>query len=293
MSKTIGVIGLGSIGMRHAKNLIKLGHEVYGADFTGSRVDELIKAGGSIASEESLASYDAMIIATPTSSHIEYMHKYNNTTPLFLEKPIGDRRFTKTDNVAMVGYNLRFHECVQQAKEWVAEGLLGQPLWGNFVCAQYNDKPAYLRDGVILNWSHEIDLALHLMGPAEVAASATRLTDGKDDLTDIVLVHENGCRSTIHLDYLTKPEVRQSIIVGDKGTIIMDLVGRQAWLRDARAGTVIDAFVAQDSWDSNYMDEMRAFIDRIDGQETVGATGEEGLRVLEICLKVREQAGLA
>jgi hypothetical protein len=37
---------------------------------------------------------------------------------------------------------------------------------------------------------------------------------------------------------------------------------------------------------------MQAFLDRIDGKETIGCTGEEGLEVLKICLEVRKQAGL-
>ncbi len=39
--------------------------------------------------------------------------------------------------------------------------------------------------------------------------------------------------------------------------------------------------------------QAEAFIDRIDGKETIGCTGAEALKVLEICLEVRKQAGLA
>jgi hypothetical protein len=37
---------------------------------------------------------------------------------------------------------------------------------------------------------------------------------------------------------------------------------------------------------------MSAFLRRIDGEETLGCTGEEALKVLEICLEVRKRAGL-
>lgn len=287
MSKTIGVIGLGSIGMRHVKNLMELDHKVRGYD--PQEKDPEIQVSRYDVCKDS----DAIIIATPTAEHLfdlDLAQEYGK--PIFMEKPMGTSMpLHGIEHLAMVGYNLRFHECVQQAQDWIAEDLVGQILWANLVCAQYNDKPAYLRDGVILNWSHEVDLALYLLGPAKVAASSTRLTDGKDDLTDIILEHDSGCRSTIHLDYLTNPEIRQTIIVGEKATVIMDLVGRQAWLRDV-SGNVIDAFVAQDSWDQNYMDEMKAFVARIDGEETLGATGEDGLRALEVCLEVRKRAGL-
>jgi predicted dehydrogenase len=190
-----------------------------------------------------------------------------------------------------VGYNLRFHSCVKKAKEWLDADLIGKPLWANFTLGQHSEKPPYLRDGVILNWSHEIDLALYLLGNGNVSGSSTRLSDGKDDIADICLTHENGCRSSIHLDYVTQPEIRQFLIVGTGATIIVDLLHRMAWLRRADE-VIMDQFQGQDSWDENYVEEMQAFLDRCDGKDTIGATGEEGLAVLKICLEVRKQAGL-
>jgi predicted dehydrogenase len=201
--------------------------------------------------------------------------------------------FANPNNILMVGYNLRFHPCVIKAKEWI-DNDIGVPLWANFTLGQRSIKPPYLRDGVILNWSHEIDLALHLLGPGSVAHSSTRLTDGRDDISDILFNHANGCRSTIHLDYVTRPEVRQAIIVGNKATVIFDLVNHQAWLRD-KDGQMIEqdgGYVRDNVWNQTYIDEMQAFLDRIDGKQTLGATAEEALEVLKICLEVRKQAGL-
>jgi predicted dehydrogenase len=191
----------------------------------------------------------------------------------------------------MVGYNLRYHSCVKKAKEWIDAGLIGRPLWANFTVAQWNNKPAYLRDGVILNWSHEIDLALYLLGPWGLVGSSTRISDGGDDITDILL-NQSGCRTSIHLDYVTRPEVRQSIIVGDEATIIMDLVHRLAWLRGKGDNVMLDMHEGQDSWDENYIEEMQAFLDRLDGKEVVGCTGPEAFEVLKVCLQARKQAGL-
>jgi len=95
----------------------------------------------------------------------------------------------------------------------------------------------------------------------------------------------------VHLDYVTEPEIRQDIIVGDKATLIMDLVNRQAWLRNNK-GTIIDHHVGNDSWDSNYKDEMETFIARLDGEETVGCTGAEALEVLKICMKAKSLLSL-
>ena len=275
--KTIGIIGLGSIGSRHANNLKALGHDIVAYDplVTGNGNIQEIWSGG----------VDAVIIASPTPTHKRYIDDaIDFDVPCFVEKPITDcpfeldQRAIENDTVKMVGYNLRFHSCVLQADKWIMDGHLGNILWGNFVAAQKNTQ---YKDHVILNWSHEIDLALYLLGPGAATAAM-----GNDKVADICIEHHSGAYSTVHLDYVTEPEIRQDIIVGDKATLIMDLVNRQAWLRNNK-GTIIDHHEGNDSWDSNYKDEMETFIARLDGQETVGCTGAEALEVLKICLKAK------
>jgi predicted dehydrogenase len=292
-SKTIGVIGLGSIGLRHALNLCELGHSVVGYDPhpTEKAIKQItIYDDINHVIEES----DAVVIAGPTYLHADHIHEcLLAKKPFFVEKPIKDKWMIDKEGIeaTMVGYNLRFHSCVKKAKEWINQGFLGYPQWANFVCAQYSDKPRYLADGVILNWSHEIDLALYFLGPADVMASST-LLNPHDTMTDIILRHhESGCRSVIHLDYLTRPEIRQSIIVGTDATIIMDLVHRQAWLR-LLSGAIADHFDGDDSWEENYQEEMRAFIDRIDGKRTLGCTGREAMETLKICMIAKQEAGV-
>ena len=294
-TKAIGVIGLGSIGMRHAINLIKMGYNVIVYDPAlppDSRMQTIM---WSTDINVVIKEADAIVIASPTPLHANHIIDAGGK-PIFLEKPVADIELAGLpSNVLMVGYNLRFHSCVKKAKEWLDAGLIGEPLWANFTCAQYNAKPAYRRDGVILNWSHEIDLALYLLGDASVAVSSTRLNlHMYDDISDILLTHVNGCRTTVHLDYLTKPEQRTFIIQGTKAKIAFDLVGRSGHIlyghRLYRPGD--DDFFGDDSYDENYIEEMQAFISRIDGKETIGATGAEGLAVLDICLEVRKQAGL-
>lgn len=291
--KTIGVIGLGSIGARHAQNLKVMGHKVIGYDPKDNPEMEFI-AGGC----------DGIVIASPTNTHLDYIIRADRI-PLFVEKPISDRitglpgdEFL-LKHVEMVGYNLRFHGCVKKAKQWIKDGYIGFPMWANFICAQYNTRPAYLQDGVILNWSHEIDLALYLLGNADLTGSSTRVSTVNnityDDITDIMLTHhDHGCRTTIHLDYESLPEMRTCRIIGTKGAIEIDLAHLRRAVLLARSEKIIplDIFVSKDSFAQNYHEEMKCFIDRLDGKQTIGCTGEEALDVLKICLEVRKQAGL-
>lgn len=279
----IGVIGLGSIGMRHARNLQELGHEVVGYDPIKERRDQF--KGDSLGEA-------AYVVASPTSNHVgRILNSLIDQRPAFIEKPIAGEPVTDRDirHVAMVGYNLRFHFCTKKAKEWIDAGKIGRPLWANFTCGQFNDRPEYLRDGVILNWSHEIDLALYLLGPATLEASSTRLTNGQDNLTIMLLTHESDCRSIIHLDYITQPEKRFFCIYGEKGEIFASLKDRYINIQGEHYESCYDK---SGSYDQDYKDEMKAFVDRIEGKETLGCTGPEALKVLGICLEVRKQAGL-
>ncbi len=290
----IGVIGLGSIGSKHYSNLDELGHQVIGFD-PAVRMD--IKLERLVYDE-----CDAIVVATPSAFHSGPMRaSIERSKHVLVEKPITLSspevaasliEYAQRKNVTlMVAYNLRFHACVKKAKEWIGAGKIGKPMWANFTCGQFSSKPSYLRDGVVLNWSHEIDLALHLLGPGHLEASSVRIIDGHDDMADILMTHESGCRSSIHLDYITTPEQRHFTIQGDEGQITCSLTGRNLFLRTQKKDDA-EWYLGKGSYDTDYMDEMKAFIDRIEGKETPGCTGAEAIKVLEICLEVRRQAGL-
>ncbi len=294
-AKRIGVIGLGSIGLRHARNLIGLGHEVVGYDPDSDRRALLTKHGGLAVRKAEVITetpgYDGIIVANPTSAHAETIQQCD--TIILAEKPIADRIFDGILNVDMVGYNLRFHSGVIAAKKMLDAGEIGKPYWAEFIVAQSCLRAEYLRDGVILNWSHEIDLALHMLGPAKVLTSATRLTNGQDDIADIILEHESGCRSFTHLDYIANPEKREFTIFGDGGSLRGHLTLPRSVTMHRRDRVHPHIKYTPGTFDLDYIDEMRGFIDCIDGKTHRGATAEDGLRVLEICLEVRKQAGLA
>lgn len=238
---------------------------------------------------------DAVVIATPTNRHwIDVEDTFNHQKPVFVEKPIvstvTEWNNLRTPFIKMVGYNLRFHTCVIRAKKWIGEGLIGKPLWARFTCAQYNDRPAYLRDGVILNWSHELDLALHLLGRATVRACVAS-HNVNEDLADIILQHHPTlCQTLVHLDYLTKWERRGFVIVGEDGSIEADIVKRQAFLRDNK-GSLPQIHYGRGSFDGDYLAEARAFLDRLEGKETLGCTADEAMQVANICLLAKEKSG--
>lgn len=285
----IGIIGHGSIGKRHAENAAALGHQVIVYDPAG-RMDVNFE-------REVYEQCDACVIATPSPFHESGIRAcVERGVHVLCEKPISVgignlpvliAEAAKKGLVFMMGNNLRFHPCVQQTKIWIAQKEIGDPVWASFICAAETTKKAYRGDGVILNTgSHEVDLALYLLGPAKVVYASAKYVDDQDVLADFVLQHQSGARSSFHLDFETPNEIREFWISGEKN-IGVSLPTRTISM------TGIDAKQAPGSYSDDYRNEMMGFIDRIEGRFAPGATGEDGLATLNVLLSVRKKAGLA
>lgn len=295
MSKTIGVIGLGSIGMRHAKNLLEMGHKVAGWDPDAAKSKALTGLGGMEMDNpipydfETLGACDGVVIASPTHMHLAHLDRAVLRKKVTLvEKPISDATDTSfakeilaaATKPVIMGNNLRWHPCVKKAKEWM--GVIGAPIWASFTCSQKNTK---YTDPCILNWgAHEIDLARYMLGDAHVTAAV-----GDDQIMDVCLAHDT-CPSTVHVDYLAPVERRGFCIIGENGNIGVDLKNRNGTL--TLKGTTEIFADRSGGWDQDYKDEMQAFIDLIDGKpHPEAATGADGLATLELILEAQKMAG--
>jgi predicted dehydrogenase len=236
---------------------------------------------------------DAIIIATPTTEHWrDIMDCAEMGKPMLIEKPITHPDLETLEKVAyalgtsgvpaFMGFNLRFHACVQKAKEWLPK--IGVPLNCQFRVLQKSTRPEYLRDGVISNWlSHEIEVALHLLGHGTIVGCDV---DSKDTTAHISIKHENGGRSILYGDYGTDPEIRDFTIWGMDGDLRADLVSRTVTCGK-------DRFRAEDSFDQNYEAELSSWIKQIKGDHGLCADWTDGVAVERIVIKARELGGLA
>lgn len=259
----IAVLGAaGRMGSMHARHLIEMGHEINGYDH------QPLPADIQSFSWES----DAVVIATPADCHLRDLAiAVSNNKHVFVEKPlclVGQS--TKVRNILQhadekglivaTGYNLRFHPLVMQAKDAIATGKL-KPLLGSFLLRQ---KPARPIAHFLEEWaSHEVDLALHLMGRD---AADFRVTKDQTQL-QLVLKHVNSAVSFIHADAYTEPFRRSFTLVDQNGT---------AFTRDIELQHVQPA---------HYRAELAAWIDNIEyGERSVTplATGRDGLAVIEL-----------
>jgi predicted dehydrogenase len=319
MPDRIVVIGLGSIGLRHARNLVSLGCAVTGFDPDPARRAAVEPLG--IAAAATLeAAFDgarAAIVASPSAHHAAHLEAaLAADLHVFVEKPIAharadlDAALARADScgrVVFAGLMLRYHPAVERARALLMAGDLGQPIWARALCASWlpgwrpsqDYRKGYAADpatgGVIFDVIHEFDLAIHLLGPARTVACAAirsgRLEMPSEDVADILLRHDGGAQTSLHLDYLTRPAQRTTEIAGDAGIVRLDLNGRRLtrWTID---GTLAEERVFNGSYADDYLAEMRHFLACIVGEARPRCDGHEALRVLDQVLEARKLGGL-
>lgn len=291
-----GVLGYGSIGQRHAKNLKILGHEVWWYD---------PHVAGSGDREAIIDASDAIVVASPTKNHAkDLMDALDAGKHVFVEKPFGYDCPPLLDGflngahihraMAFTGFNLRFHECVIKAKYYIQK--IGPVTGASFSVLQKSEKPEYLRDGVIRNWAcHEMDLACHLLGQMEVVdCHAEHNAEGKDQTWCwIDMKHKNITNLVrINADYTTTPEQRFFWIEGVGGTIYVNLIDRTLRIEWNDKTLTPYEFKGVGTFDRDYQIEMLHFANSVKSARHIApiASGYEGVTNLYQIMKARELA---
>lgn len=241
------VLGCGSIGLRHARNMSSLGIEVQAHDVDPARMRALAEVEGcrAIGGRDD-AEVDFVVVATPTAQHVEDLEwALSRGLPAFVEKPLGATRsdleraraLNAATTVVMVGCNLRFtagFRCVEDNLAGLGRLLFVQAVFGWYLPAwrplqDYRQTYSSRRDlggGVILDAIHEIDYVTRLAGPVtDVVATWTNsgtLELDVEDIAELTLIHDGGVVSQIHLDYLQRTYTRSCRLVGTEGTLLWD-----------------------------------------------------------------------
>ncbi len=259
----------------------------------------------------------AVVVASPNDRHLDDLNgAMQGGLHCFVEKPLAHHAGGVAELLALAhrknlvvfcGFNLRFHPCVIAARAALDAGKIGRPIRAQIECASYlpNWRPgtdyrkSYAANpatgGVVFDVIHEIDVALFLFGAAQVTAASAYcsgyLDMPSDDVADFVLRHSSGVSSAVHLDYVTRPPLRRTRVVGTEGSLEIDLIARTL-TRLSPAGQVAESIAYPGSFTEDYREEMIAFLARIDGRPGAGADGEDGLRALKVALDVRHMSGL-
>lgn len=313
------IIGCGSIGSRHARNLRDLA-ECAVFDRSSDAVQRVAAESGAVpfdSFEEALAwGADGAIIATPTSSHLETARECVIAgMHVLIEKPISDSpksvapflEFARSrEKRVFVACNMRYHPAVRAVRENLAR--IGEPRfarahYGNYLPdqrpgADYRESYAAQRDlggGVILDAGiHELDYLSMMLGPPKnVECVGGRLSDLEIDVEDFATLnvrHSDSCYSVITLDYLRCPKSRGCEIVGTDGTIVWQSSGKKPEVCTVkifrREEAVWESLLTDQDLNSNlsYIDMLKDYLTAIEGHgDGALCTGEFGDIVLDCC----------
>lgn len=238
MTLRYGLIGLGSMGRHHARNIRALdGAELVAvADPYGDKfgvagdlevlpdVDALIDAG-----------IDAAMVAVPTGQHAEVALKLAAAgVHTMVEKPLASTieegkalvdAFESAGLVGAVGYVERCNPALLEMRRRIAEGQLGKIY--QITTRRQSPFPARIADvGVVKDLAtHDVDLTAWVAGAQYAAISAQTAHRADRQHEDLVTASgklTNGVLVNHLVNWLTPYKERQTAVLGEHGALVAD-----------------------------------------------------------------------
>ena len=322
------VIGVGSIGRRHAANLRALGAgTVTVTDADVARLEHVARALGVQAIPHLDAALgtgpDGVVVCTPTHLHLGMARAAVEAgAHVLVEKPLapsldGVERLAEAarrhGRRLYVGCNMRFHPGVATLRHGLTAGVVGRArsYYARFSHSLPNRRPAgqdYRETysarraeggGVILDGVHELDYLRWLGGEvAGVDAWAAHVSDLEMDVEDtamVMLEFVNGAIGHVLLDFVSPAKLRGCEVMGETAVMRWSSVGKAPEhvqvSRDV-PGRPPEMLFEADAYDSNdmYVDELRHFVDAVGGATTPLADLGDGTRALALALSARAAA---
>ncbi|MFC7071590.1 Gfo/Idh/MocA family protein [Halovenus rubra] len=322
-TKTALVVGGGSIGRRHTRNLQQLGADVGVVDQAVDVRTELARDLGVTTFAELTDGIDSenpdiVVVCTPNRFHIDVATEAARAgCHLFIEKPLSHNMdgvaelesiISERNLTSLVGCNLRFHPEIKKIHELLRNNIVGPivaarieggsylPEW--FSDADYRESYSAREDlggGVILDYIHEINYARWLLGEFEtvsaMAGQQSQLEIETNDVAGILARTSEGTICEFHLDYVQRKYSRSCHIIGEEGTIRWSWPDEQVewYVADEDSS---DSFSRPNEWTMNdmYLDEMKHFLSSIEASEETICPVSCGQKDLAVGLATRKSA---
>lgn len=255
----VALIGAGSMGSNHARILADLGQVqlqcvVDANKEQAEKIAHKYCCDAVCSLEEAFDNYslDAVVIATPTVTHLELMKKVlERDVHIFLEKPafanseeskIINDILAKKDKkpIIMVGHIERFNPAVMQLKKRLKRGELGTIY--QIDIRRQGPFPTRIADvGVVLDLSvHDLDLLRFITG-SEIerihAECSQNIHSSHEDMLLALIRLQSGTQATLNINWLTPTKNRDIHVIGEKGMFRVDLLTQDLYFYENALAT--------------------------------------------------------
>jgi len=248
------LIGLGSIGKRHLRNILSLGYKhvsVVSNSFAANAEFEKVRVYKNLDNAFASNYFNTAFVCSPTAFHIEQLIILlkQKVKSIYVEKPLSNSLQNLNEVLQcadeyspniVVGYDLHFDPGIQKIREWIKENRIGKIISANAFAGQHLSQWRPYEDhrqgmsaqketggGVMLDLIHEVDYLYWLFGNVETVTcnymNTGELEIETEEAAEMLLKFSNGVTATVHLDYWQPKLKRFCILTGTKGTIYWDL----------------------------------------------------------------------
>lgn len=296
----IGVIGVGHLGKHHAR----IYGEMEGVGLTAV-VDVLPGRAAEIAGPYGAQSFtdfrelfgkvDAVSLAAPTSEHARIgLELLENGIDVLVEKPITstveDARLlidaaARNGRILQAGHVERFNPVVQAATEVATKPQFFE------IHRLASFTPRSLDIDVVLDLMiHDLDIVLSLVHSpvVEVRAVGIAVLSKKADIANARVEFEDGCVANLTASRVSFEKVRKLRFFQPSDYISVDYATQTGTMVSLRMGRVSERKLEPGVSEPLKL-ELESFVHCVRTRTSPVVSGEDGLRALELAMKINEQ----
>lgn len=326
MLERLLVVGLGSIGRRHARIVHEIFPDVQIVALRRRGKSEPVppEVGGCVMSLEEALEFrpQAAVVANPASSHLDVALPLAEAgIHLLIEKPISHTSCGVAELIALceargltliTGYNLRYLPSLQRFSNLLREDVVGRVMSvraevGQFLPSwrpetdyrQTVSAQASLGGGVLLELSHEIHYLRWLFGEVDWVSATTarqsRLEVDVEDTAHMVIgfvskAGEVPVIAALNMDFIRRDSTRTCSVIGETGTLRWNAVAGTVEIFGESADGWQALFTAEDQRDTSYVAEWQDFLTCMESGASPRVSGHDGLAVLGVIEAARQSA---
>jgi predicted dehydrogenase len=311
IKQRVAIVGLGSIGRRHARLLGE--QKDVQVELVEPNPEVLAAARKELGHLPSYGTFEKMletrpdivVIATPHSLHAsQTIRSLYAGAHVFCEKPMSDSLIEAikmkeaaecSGRVVNIGFQLHFHPGLLTLKRLVEQGILGTILYVQAKVGTYvtlvNSVSHYqsAQEGSLFyDYTHLPDIFFWLLRKKPKAVYTLAIQGGSLEFSANPNVAVINCEyempliSSIHLNYVQMPQRHEYEIVGDKGWALLD--GDKGVLTTGireNSSTQIESYNIDR--DEMYRAEHKMFFQAIEHKREPESPARDGLVSMEVC----------